>query len=122
MSPAMINLAVESETKGGDDSIEIEFQKGVKHLCDKGITGVPSKYILPVPDQPKSSNGTWSVSNPNLKLPVIDFAELQGSSRSHAVNSLRKACEEFGFFHVSLRRFIPNWHAKNEAFVFWGLS
>ncbi|KAG2729719.1 hypothetical protein I3760_01G262500 [Carya illinoinensis] len=100
MSPAMINLAVESETKGGDDSIEIEFQKGVKHLCDKGITGVPSKYILPVPDQPKSSNGTWSVSNPNLKLPVIDFAELQGSSRSHAVNSLRKACEEFGFFHL----------------------
>lgn len=122
MSPAMRNLAVASETKGGNDSTESELHKGVKHLCEKGITGVPSKYILPVPDQPKSSKGSSSASNLNLKLPVIDFAELQGSSRSHAVNSLRKACEEFGFFHVSLHRFIPNWHAKNEAFVFGGFS
>nr|XP_023876328.1 protein DMR6-LIKE OXYGENASE 2-like [Quercus suber]POF23439.1 protein dmr6-like oxygenase 2 [Quercus suber] len=93
MSPGM-SLA------GDNESIEREFQKGVKHLCEKGIKCVPSKYILPVLDQPNSGKEISSASNSNPKLPVIDFAKLQGSNRSHAVNSLRKACEEFGFFQL----------------------
>lgn len=95
---AETSLAV--ETNGENESTESEFQKGVKHLCERGIKSVPSKYILPVLDQPNSGKGISSASNSNLKLPVIDFAKLQGSNRSHAVNSLRKACEEFGFFQV----------------------
>ena len=87
-------------TNGQKESIESEFQKGVKHLCERGITRIPSKYILPVPDQPNSGNGTSKASNTNLKLPIIDFAKLRGSNRSHTVNSLRKACQEYGFFQV----------------------
>uniref|UniRef100_A0A2N9HP38 Fe2OG dioxygenase domain-containing protein n=1 Tax=Fagus sylvatica TaxID=28930 RepID=A0A2N9HP38_FAGSY len=87
-------------TNGEKESIESEFQKGVKHLCERGITRIPSKYILPVPDQPNSGNGTSKASNTNLKLPIIDFAKLRGSNRSHTVNSLRKACQEYGFFQL----------------------
>ncbi|KAG1361338.1 protein DMR6-LIKE OXYGENASE 2-like [Cocos nucifera] len=36
----------------------------------------------------------------NLKLPVIDLARLHTSDRSQVLNSLAKACEEFGFFQV----------------------
>uniref|UniRef100_A0A2N9H777 Fe2OG dioxygenase domain-containing protein n=1 Tax=Fagus sylvatica TaxID=28930 RepID=A0A2N9H777_FAGSY len=80
--------------------MESEFQKGVKYLCEKGITRVPSKYIWPIPDQPNSGKGTSNASNNNLKLPIIDFTKFQGSNRSHVVNSLRKAFEEFGFFQL----------------------
>ncbi|KAK7826236.1 protein dmr6-like oxygenase 2 [Quercus suber] len=92
------SLAV--ETNGGNESTESEFQKGVKHLCERGITKVPTKYIWPIPDQPNSRNGNSSASNPNLKLPIIDFAKLQGSNRSQAINSLKNACEKFGFFQL----------------------
>ncbi|XP_075669206.1 putative 2-oxoglutarate-dependent dioxygenase SLC1 [Castanea sativa] len=92
------SLAV--ETNGENESMESEFQKGVKHLCERGITKVPTKYIWPIPDQPNSGNGNSSASNPNLKLPIIDFAKLQGSNRSQAINSIRNACEKFGFFQL----------------------
>ncbi|KAM3698465.1 hypothetical protein ACB098_06G189900 [Castanea mollissima] len=92
------SLAV--ETNGENESMESEFQKGVKHLCERGITKVPTKYIWPIPDQPNSGNGNSSASNPNLKLPIIDFAKLQGSNRSQAINSIRNASEKFGFFQL----------------------
>ncbi|XP_030931705.1 protein DMR6-LIKE OXYGENASE 2-like isoform X1 [Quercus lobata] len=92
------SLAV--ETNGENESMESELQKGVKHLCERGITKVPTKYIWPIPDRPNSGNGNSSASNPNLKLPIIDFAKLQGSNRSQAINSLKNACEKFGFFQL----------------------
>ncbi|EEF22092.1 Flavonol synthase/flavanone 3-hydroxylase, putative, partial [Ricinus communis] len=39
-------------------------------------------------------------SNTNLKLPVIDFAQLQGSDRTQVLKYLSKACEEYGFFQL----------------------
>ncbi|KAL0002705.1 hypothetical protein SO802_016486 [Lithocarpus litseifolius] len=97
---AGMSLAV--ETNGENESMESEFQKGVKHLCERGITKVPTKYIWPIPDRPNSGNGNSSASNPNLKLPIIDFAKLQSSNRSQAINSLKNACEKFGFFQVRI--------------------
>ncbi|XP_062001522.1 probable 2-oxoglutarate-dependent dioxygenase SLC1 [Rosa rugosa] len=71
------------------------LQKGVRHLCEGGLTRVPTKYILPKEERPNSAIGGETI----LKLPVIDFAQLQGSSsRSQALNSLAKACEKFGIF------------------------
>lgn len=76
------------------------LQKGVRHLCERGLTRVPTKYILPKEERPNSAMGGETTI---LKLPVIDFAQLQdSSSRSQALNSLAKACEEFGIFQVHL--------------------
>ena len=97
---AETSLAV--ETNGENESTESEFQKGVKHLCERGITKVPTKYVWPIPDRPNSGNGNSSASIPNLKLPIIDFSKLQGSNRSQAINSLKNACEKFGFFQVRI--------------------
>lgn len=74
------------------------YQKGIKHLCDNGITQVPNKYILPEPERPQSLaiNGHLDL----IDLPVIDFAQLQGADRPRALESLSKACEKFGFFQV----------------------
>lgn len=96
MSPGM-GLAV--QTNEEEEVLESEYQKGVKRLCEKGITKVPRKYILPVLDRPNTGEEDGST---NLKLPIIDFAQLQGSNRIDVLKSLSKACEEYGFFQVSL--------------------
>ncbi|PIA54906.1 hypothetical protein AQUCO_00901070v1 [Aquilegia coerulea] len=95
MTPAMACLEVQTKIPDAD-SLEIQYQKGVIHLCDTGIKNVPNKYILPVFERP----GEKKVDKGNIKLPVIDFAEMQGPNRSQVVKSLAKACEEFGFFQV----------------------
>ncbi|KAK6929132.1 Non-hem dioxygenase N-terminal domain [Dillenia turbinata] len=92
MSPAMNLVSIETESL---------YQKGVKNLCENGITKVPKKYILPIPDRPKSENEDLSVVNSNLKLPILDFAQLQSSNRSEVIASLAKACEEYGFFQLT---------------------
>ncbi|XP_050210732.1 probable 2-oxoglutarate-dependent dioxygenase SLC1 [Mercurialis annua] len=94
MSPAM-NLAVHA-----NEEDENEYQKGVKYLCEKGIAKVPNKYILPVMERPNKISKNDGISYPNLKLPVIDFMQLQGSNRIEVLNSLSKACEEYGFFQL----------------------
>lgn len=94
-----MSTAIEANKEG--DQPESQYQKGVKHLWDSGITRVPNKYILPASDRPGLTRDDNQSGNPNLKLPVIDFAHLQGSNRSHALNTLAKACEEYGFFQVS---------------------
>ncbi|KAK9265898.1 hypothetical protein L1049_012451 [Liquidambar formosana] len=98
MSPTM-GLAL--ETNREDELLESQYQKGVRHLCDNGLARVPSKYILPLSDRPNSQSGDQNPSNPNLKLPVIDFAELQGCNRSQVIKCLAKACEEYGFFQLT---------------------
>ncbi|KAB2087208.1 hypothetical protein ES319_A04G087200v1 [Gossypium barbadense] len=77
-----------------------EFQKGVKHLFENGVSKLPNKYILPVSDRPKVDKEHPNATKSSLKLPVIDFAELQGPNRSEVLNSLSSACEEYGFFQV----------------------
>ena len=97
MSPAM---GITTESKQENDPLESHYQKGVKHLCENGISKVPNKYILPVSERPSSDNGVPNAAELNLNLPVIDFAELQGSNRSQVLKSIANACEEYGFFQV----------------------
>lgn len=98
-----------------DDSREIknetmtesghEYEKGVKHACDNGIAKLPDKYIFPVSQRPHSRNIIGDIinygsCNHNINLPIIDFAHLQGTNRSHTILSLAKACQDYGFFQV----------------------
>lgn len=101
MSPTMVMSAGENRR---DDSLEnsYNFQKGVKHMCENGIKHVPNKYILPASERPNVVTETTAISGHNLKLPVIDFAQLQGPNRSHVLESLARACENYGFFQVRL--------------------
>ena len=99
MLPAM---GITTEIKNENDSLESHYQKGVKHLCDNGISKVPDKYVLPVSERPSLNNGGPNAAEPNLKLPVIDFAELQGSNRSQVLKSLTTACTDYGFFQVGI--------------------
>ncbi|KAF9593539.1 hypothetical protein IFM89_024128 [Coptis chinensis] len=39
-------------------------------------------------------------ANGSIKLPIIDFAQLQGPNRPEVLKSLAKACEEYGFFQA----------------------
>lgn len=112
MSPALVSSAIEADVQGWQPD-DFDYQKGVKHLCDSGLASVPKKYILPVPDRPGLARGDDPSGHLNLNLPLIDFADLQGSDRSYAVERIAKACSEFGFFQVG---FHFN-HAKYSAFV-----
>ncbi|KAJ8551476.1 hypothetical protein K7X08_021491 [Anisodus acutangulus] len=98
MSPAMNILAVE-ETKEKEEQIESRYQKGVGHLCESGITSIPRKYVLPVSDRPFFGKKEEKIDQ-NLNLPIIDFAQLQGSNRSQVLKSLANACEDYGFFQL----------------------
>ncbi|KAL8224182.1 hypothetical protein R6Q57_019657 [Mikania cordata] len=71
------------------------YQKGVKHLCDNGVTHVPNKYILPEPERPQNL-----VVDGCINLPVIDFDRLQGADRPQVLASLSRACQQFGFFQL----------------------
>ncbi|KAG2406119.1 Protein DMR6-LIKE OXYGENASE 1 [Vigna angularis] len=99
MSPAMAL----NEQRSKDDAAEeqIEYEKGEKHLCEKGhIRAVPKKYILPVADRPTKTVKDSNVLNQNLQLPIIDFAELLGPNRPQVLQSLSNACQQYGFFQL----------------------
>lgn len=101
MSPTMIAPVVVEENN--------RYQKGVKHLCDNGLTKVPTKYIWPEPDRPIfTKSDKLTKPKQNLKLPIIDFAELLGPNRSHVLRTIAEACETYGFFQVSFHN--PNVH------------
>jgi len=87
------------EDEGGEVG-ESRLMKGVKHLCESGITRIPTKYILPVPDRPETIERR--IPGSNLKLPVIDLARLRTSGRGQVLQTLARACEEYGFFQVLL--------------------
>ncbi|KAL5717045.1 hypothetical protein ACHQM5_010126 [Ranunculus cassubicifolius] len=101
MSPSM---TLPLETKTQDDSrFKNSYHKGVKHLCDSGIvtTKVPSKYVLPSSERHEMpQKHSTADRKQSIKLPVIDFAQLQGPNRSQVLESLDKACQEYGFFQV----------------------
>ncbi|OMO81906.1 Oxoglutarate/iron-dependent dioxygenase [Corchorus capsularis] len=96
MSPPAMAMTDDFDAR---DQTEM-FQKGVKHLFENGVNKLPKKYILPVSDRPNVDKHHPNVANSNLKLPIIDFAELQGPNRSQILNSLSSACQEYGFFQV----------------------
>ncbi|XP_073156998.1 probable 2-oxoglutarate-dependent dioxygenase SLC1 [Henckelia pumila] len=97
MSPAM---AISGKLRN-QDSLEIQYQKGVKNLYENGIEHVPRKYILPVSERPNVTNCDKSTEpDIDLQLPVIDFAELQGCNRSQVLKSLAYACQNYGFFQL----------------------
>ncbi|CAN4121469.1 unnamed protein product [Withania somnifera] len=77
---------------------EIEdSHKGVKYLHESGIQSVPKKYIFPILERPN----LYTISKgPNLKLPIIDFAQLHGPNRAQVLDSLSYACENYGFFQL----------------------
>ncbi|KAJ8899707.1 hypothetical protein K2173_019406 [Erythroxylum novogranatense] len=89
-------------TEVQDDTLQIgQYQKGVKQLYDKGVNRVPYKYILPVQERPGTTHAEFDIiAKENIKLPVIDFIELQGSCRQQILKSLADACEQYGFFQV----------------------
>ncbi|XP_048326372.2 probable 2-oxoglutarate-dependent dioxygenase SLC1 [Ziziphus jujuba] len=78
-----------------------EYHKGVKYLCGNGIAKVPAMYILPVSERPDIDPRNINIaSNHSINLPIIDFAQLQGTNRSQTIVSLAKACQEYGFFQL----------------------
>ena len=100
MSPA---IAMRSDNGNENEKQESQYQRGVKHLCENGVSKVPDKYILPILDRPTTTHEEANLFNKgNLKLPVIDFAELQGSNRPQVLKSLANACEQYGFFQVGV--------------------
>lgn len=93
MSPSMTAPVVEEKNK--------IYQKGVKHLCDNGLTKVPTKYIWPESDRPIFTKSEKLIKpKQNLKLPIIDFAELLGPNRPHVLRTIAEGCETYGFFQV----------------------
>ncbi|XP_055817001.1 probable 2-oxoglutarate-dependent dioxygenase SLC1 [Solanum dulcamara] len=99
MCPTMNILAVEKTKENYEEKSECRYQKGVRHLCESGITRIPSKYVLPISDRPLIVKKEEKIDE-NLNLPIIDFAQLQGPNRSQVLKSLAKACEEYGFFQL----------------------
>lgn len=103
----MVATAEACDVFEGDES---QYQKGVKHLCEKVISRVPSKYILPVDERPGTTVGDGT-AGPDagrklVSLPVVDFAELRSlSDRPGALESLARACEQYGFFQVGVSPF-----------------
>ncbi|XP_043702409.1 probable 2-oxoglutarate-dependent dioxygenase SLC1 [Telopea speciosissima] len=93
----MTGLIVAENKREDDSSSGSQYQKGVKHLCENGITIVPNKYVLPLPERP--INATSEEGN-HIQLPIINFAQLQGPDRQQVLNTLSKACEEYGIFQV----------------------
>lgn len=94
-------MAVSVSTKTKEDgTLEGQFQKGVKYLSETGLNRLPKKYIWPVSDRPNVNDGKLKELKKNLKLPIIDFAELQGSNRPQILESLANACEQYGFFQL----------------------
>lgn len=95
-------MVMTAEATRENEFLESQYHKGVKHLCESGITRVPNKYILPAQERPNVTTGKLiNASEPTtLKLPLIDFAELQGPNRAHVLDSLSYACQNYGFFQL----------------------
>ncbi|XP_030521910.1 probable 2-oxoglutarate-dependent dioxygenase SLC1 [Rhodamnia argentea] len=82
-------------TDQGPTPTETQFQHGVKHLHESGLQRLPTKYVLPLQDRPKPEP-----TEPSLKLPVVDLAQLRGPARQGVITSIADACKRYGFFQV----------------------
>lgn len=73
--------------------------KGVRHLCDSGITRLPDSYVLPASDRPGADAFLSGVVR--VKLPVVDLASLRvPSERAAVLETLDAACRDYGFFQA----------------------
>ncbi|KAM0945107.1 putative flavanone 3-dioxygenase [Dioscorea sansibarensis] len=92
----VMELVIEEICSIEEKSLEnISTMKGVRHLCESGITKVPKRYIFPLHDRPSV------LQQGDKKLPVIDLALLQApQSHVQMLESLKNACENHGFFRV----------------------
>lgn len=108
MSPAVaFNRSDEMRKTNDDDDdhvSEIQYQQGVKHLHETGISRVPRRYIFPDSDRPNEAYikaNNLNEAKRNLQLPIIDLSELFGPNRAQVLNSIAVACEEYGIFQVA---------------------
>ena len=80
-----------------DVTVENRAMKGVRYLCENGITRIPPRYVLPLSDRPRLAP---AVRKPNLQIPVVDFGQLLSPDRASVLETLDRACKEYGFFQV----------------------
>ncbi|WOL00014.1 protein DMR6-LIKE OXYGENASE 2 [Canna indica] len=96
-----MDMAVQANKRRSEELGEKEnannYMKGVRHLCDNGITKVPGRYILPLADRPRRIP---VAPKANLKLPVVDVGRLFSPDRAQVLETLDAACKEYGFFQV----------------------
>ena len=74
------------ELKAFDDS-----KSGVKGIVDAGITKIPRIFVRPPEDR-----ATGEPTDTHFTIPVIDL----GGRRADAVDGVRRAAEEVGFFQL----------------------
>ncbi|KAG8050238.1 hypothetical protein GUJ93_ZPchr0009g395 [Zizania palustris] len=98
---AILDVAVDSGKAdgkmGGSSSSEVaadseqQIGLGVRHLCDSGITRLPSRYVLPPVERPGKSRSAL--------LPVVDLIGLRARAPCELA-ALDAACRDYGFFQV----------------------
>ncbi|XP_073012258.1 probable 2-oxoglutarate-dependent dioxygenase SLC1 [Typha latifolia] len=88
-------MAMDLVTEG-----KMDCMKGVRHLCESGITRVPKKYIFPASDRPDKNGRGDSINKCEIRLPTIDLARLRTRERPSVLEAMAKACSEYGFFQV----------------------
>lgn len=103
----MVVAVVKPAAEGGnrraaeEGSGDAEYMKGVRHLCENGVSRLPTKYILPDSDRPREEKLDSAGQCSSFGLPVIDMARLRSPAhRTLALKSLESACREYGFFQV----------------------
>ncbi|KAE8766517.1 Naringenin,2-oxoglutarate 3-dioxygenase [Hordeum vulgare] len=72
-----------------------EANKGVRHLCERGVTSLPPRYVLPPSDRPAPATARG--------IPVIDMARLRSTAapeRAAELARLDAACRDLGFFQA----------------------
>lgn len=58
---------------------------------------VPSNFIRPLGDRP---NLQGVVQSSDVSIPLIDLQDLHGPNRSHIIQQIDQACQNYGFFQV----------------------
>ncbi|KAJ1414774.1 Non-heme dioxygenase N-terminal domain [Sesbania bispinosa] len=60
------------------------------------VSHVPSNFIRPFGDRPNLQD----VQSLDAPIPLIDLQGLDGPNRSHIIQSITLACQNYGFFQV----------------------
>lgn len=59
---------------------------------------VPSNYVRPANDRPNLDE----VQSFHGAIPLIDLKGFHGPNRSHIINHIALACQNYGFFQVNM--------------------